>query len=173
MIVPREKVWVVWDNPSIVCSEMANFICPAVVWSSVYWVAIASHDCFCLKRLWKTFTAFSVFHARRITLPLSTGAVHHTTLDNVEKAWFGFRDGPCRSDDGVDLFCSGGTEAGSKGKKEVHVGKATFLEFDGMNITLSIAKNVVLYKIVDQRLLVHAKDADCEVGTICSRLGRK
>jgi len=57
---------------------------------------------------------------------------------------------------------------GGKRKEEVHVGKAPFLEFNGMNIPESGAENVVFNKFIDQRCLVHVKHTDCEVWTIGS-----
>src|ERR1700733_2259317 len=166
-------MWVVWHDPPIVSNKTTNFISSTVVWSSIDRVPIASHYCLCLKFFRKALAAFPIFHARCIQFPSSAGPVDHTTHDNAEEAWLSFTVWPCRPDDGVDLFCCGGTEAGAKTKKEVHVWKAAFLKLDRINISKRGTKNSIFGKVVNEGRLIHIKDAGGEVRTISSRLPRK
>jgi hypothetical protein len=106
MIEPGQNIWIVWDNPLVVCREIAYFITAAVVRSSINRIAIAGHKHFFLERFWKTFTTLSIFHARSVRFPTSTWSMDHTMLNNVKQLRFSLRVQPCCTDHGVDLLCS-------------------------------------------------------------------
>jgi hypothetical protein len=50
MIEPGQNVWIVWDNPPVVCREIAYFVTAAIVRSSVNGIAVAGHEHFFLER---------------------------------------------------------------------------------------------------------------------------
>ena len=98
--------------------------------------------------------------------------MYHAMLDDFEKSWFFYWIWPCSSNNGVYLFRCFKAKFGSKGEKQMDVRKTTLLEFDGIEVCDSFAKDASFCNVLQQLLLLEIEDTCDQIWTIRSLLAR-
>src|SRR5882757_1185787 len=143
-VILGRKVRVVWDNPAII-KDKSFRVCVGspIVRPCILWIAIFNKGGLFTKLFGIAFTTLSINHARGIKMSWTTWTMHHTGGNSLVKEGINFRIRDLSRDDGVNGNRIIGFIIGVKEDEDMGMRKATFLEFNGINMGNHFSKNTI------------------------------
>jgi hypothetical protein len=175
--IAAAEVAIMRDNPAIIngSDPTPNMnVMGTCVAATIGWIPICSHECFIREWLRESLCAFALVNAHSIWIPMwATWPMYHDFGDNIVKMGLSNWIRELSTNNGVNLSWCNWFGSSIKKNEEVHMGEATLLELNGIDMGQCSSKDTLLGDFNQQSIHFEMEDLSNNVRAVTPSLPRE